>query len=56
MDSEAVPAKFAVVGVEAKWLVGVLDGRQADVAPAVLTGFTITFEINSIHISEQILA
>ena len=56
MDGKAVPAKLAVVGIETKRLVGVLYGRKADLARAVLTGFTITFEINGIHIAEQVLA
>ena len=55
MDGKAVPAKLAVVGIETKRLVGLLDRCKADVAQAVLTGFTITFEINGIHISEQVL-
>ena len=55
MDGKAVPAKLAVVGIETKRLVGVLDRCKADVSQAVLTGFTITFEINGIHILEQVL-
>ena len=55
MDGKAVPAKLAVVFTETKWLVGVLDRCKADLAQAILTGFTINFEVNGIHISEQVL-
>ena len=56
MDRKAVPAELTVVRVEAKRLSRCRNGSEADVTDPVLTGLTITLEINRTHIAEEVLA
>ena len=53
MDREAVPAKFAVVGVEGKGLLDAVDRLQADVANPVFSDLAIAFEVDGIHVLEE---
>ena len=56
MDRKAVPAELTVVRVEEKRLRSGRDRSKADVTDAVLTGFSITFEINRTHVAKEVLA
>ena len=53
VDSEAVPAEFAVVGVEGKGLLDAVDRLQADVADSVFTDLTIALEVDGVHVLEE---
>ena len=53
MNREAIPTEFPVVDVELEGLLNAVDRLEADVANAVLTHFTITAEVDGVHVLEQ---
>ena len=53
VDSEAVPTEFAIVSVKRKGLFHAVERCQAHIADAIFTNFTITAEVNCIHVAKE---